>query len=276
MAKTGNDQGRDGTQVAVERVVLPNNIDVLLGRGRPLQKHYGNQNYHFLVEEYQPEYERSSKSKKTTMTKTILDRIRQYGGRFLKEDDVGYWIEIDDDSARSKISQTFRNHRCATRKSLKKMKRAVEGAEGAVAPVAAAASVNNVDMSPVLDRSLAGTGRRELSHNVAPTSTVGWNTSSYPSWVSHIGSSFASTSGTETSNNTDDGTCYSHRHHQHQLFPQQQQPDQQQHDPFHSVVDDMLSRQKRRRFDNNNNDEDDDFDFDLDFSSSPSSTTKMR
>ena len=286
-AKTGNDQVRESTQVEAERIVLPNNIDVLLGRGRPLQKHYGNQNYHFLVEEYHAEYERSTKSKKTTMTKTILDRIKQYGGRFLKQDDVGYWVEIDDDTARSKISQTFRNHRCAAREGLKKKKRAVVGAEEAQAPVAAAAAaapVDTVDMSPVLDKSLAGVDvegyhhhhhqyherhhdhRRELSHDVAPTSIVDWNTSSDPSWQSSIENTLSCTSGTAISDKTVIGTSYSHRHHNQQL--QQQQADQRQYDPFHSVIDEMFSQQKRRRFDNN-------VDFDFDLSSSPSSTKKI-
>jgi hypothetical protein len=33
-----------------QHIVLPGKFDVLLGRGKPLQKHHGNLNYHYVIE----------------------------------------------------------------------------------------------------------------------------------------------------------------------------------------------------------------------------------
>ncbi|KAG7355082.1 hypothetical protein IV203_004438 [Nitzschia inconspicua] len=103
----------------VDRIIIPGPLDVLLGRGKPLQKHDGNLNYHFVVEGYHERYEQASKLEKTQIAKTIVDKIHEQGGRFLKQDDAG-WVEIDDEAARTKISHTFRNHRIAARTALKK------------------------------------------------------------------------------------------------------------------------------------------------------------
>jgi hypothetical protein len=103
----------------VKRIIIPGPLDVLLGRGKPLQKHDGNLSYHFVVEGYHERYEQASKLDKTQIAKTIVDKIREHGGRFLKQEDAG-WVEIDDEAARTKISHTFRNHRIAARTALKK------------------------------------------------------------------------------------------------------------------------------------------------------------
>mmetsp|Transcript_35127 Transcript_35127/g.85000 ORF Transcript_35127/g.85000 Transcript_35127/m.85000 type:complete len:685 (+) Transcript_35127:147-2201(+) len=259
MNENGQDHDRDSNEEVVARLVLPNNIDVLLGRGRPLQKHYGNLNYHFLVEEYQAEHERSTKSEKTMMVKTILDKIRKYGGRFLKQDDVGFWVEIDDDTARAKISQTFRNHRCVARATLKKKKKAVAGAEASDAQVATASSsapvgVYQTDSSSVSRGSLIDIDVEEennchqrrqdrrlaLAHDVAATSGVYSDAFLQP----YTGSVLASTT---TCTDISIGKSNSHQHQQNQ----HQHQYQHQCDPFDAIVDDLFSQQKRRRFNNN-------------------------
>ena len=87
---------------------------------RPLQKHTGNLNYHCVVERYHEEYERALKLEKTKLAAKIVEQIHNQGGKFLKQDDVGLWVEIDEEAARTKISHTFRNHRIAARTALKK------------------------------------------------------------------------------------------------------------------------------------------------------------
>jgi hypothetical protein len=103
----------------VQRIIIPGPLDVLLGRGKPLQKHDGNLNYHYVVEGFHERYEQASKLEKTQIAKTIVDKILEQGGRFLKQEDAG-WVEIDDEAARTKISHTFRNHRIAARTAQKK------------------------------------------------------------------------------------------------------------------------------------------------------------
>eukprot|EP00529_Nitzschia_sp_RCC80_P018858 CAMPEP_0113468778 /NCGR_PEP_ID=MMETSP0014_2-20120614/15539_1 /TAXON_ID=2857 /ORGANISM="Nitzschia sp." /LENGTH=515 /DNA_ID=CAMNT_0000361195 /DNA_START=365 /DNA_END=1912 /DNA_ORIENTATION=- /assembly_acc=CAM_ASM_000159 len=104
----------------VNHIILPGKYDVLLGRGKPLQKHTGNLNYHCVVECYHEDYERALKLEKTKLAAKIVEQIHNQGGRFLKQDDFGSWVEIDEEAARTKISHTFRNHRIAARTALKK------------------------------------------------------------------------------------------------------------------------------------------------------------
>lgn len=103
----------------IKRVIVPGNFDVLLGRGKPLQKHSGNLRYHHIIESYHGQYEAAQKLEKTNLSKLIVKKMQDSGGRFLKQDDVG-WVEIDDDAARYKVSHTFRNHRIAARTQEKK------------------------------------------------------------------------------------------------------------------------------------------------------------
>ena len=97
------------------RVVVPGPYDVLLGRGKPLQKHPGNLRYHRLVDSYKEEYDQAQKIQKTNIALSIVQKIKDYQGRFLKQDDTGQWRTVDDDTARYKVAHTFRNHRIAAR-----------------------------------------------------------------------------------------------------------------------------------------------------------------
>jgi hypothetical protein len=56
---------------------------------------------------------------KTQLARIIVEKIHERGGRFLKQEGAG-WVEIDDETARTKVSHTFRNHRIAARTALKK------------------------------------------------------------------------------------------------------------------------------------------------------------
>eukprot|EP00934_Nitzschia_sp_Nitz4_P002590 Nitzschia sp. Nitz4//scaffold29_size155292//59278//61341//NITZ4_002653-RA/size155292-processed-gene-0.13-mRNA-1//1//CDS//3329546433//2580//frame0 len=101
------------------KVVVPAKMDVLLGRGKPLQKHPGNLRYHYIIESYHPQYDVAQKLEKTNLSKAIVEEVKGYGGRFLKQSDAG-WVEVDDETARYKVSHTFRNHRIAARQQEKK------------------------------------------------------------------------------------------------------------------------------------------------------------
>ena len=103
----------------VDRILLPLKYDVLLGRGKPLQKHSGNLNYHYIVESYHERYEAAPKGVKSELAMEIVKQIHAQGGRFLKQDTAG-WTAITDEAARSKVSHTFRNHRIAARMAIKK------------------------------------------------------------------------------------------------------------------------------------------------------------
>jgi len=109
----------NGVDDNINRIIVPGTFDVILGRGKPLQKYSGNLNYHYIIEGYHDRYEAAAKGKKAELAMEIVKKIQSQGGNFLKEDDAG-WVVIDDAAARSKVSHTFRNHRIAARTALKK------------------------------------------------------------------------------------------------------------------------------------------------------------
>jgi predicted nucleic acid-binding protein len=64
-----------------------------------------------------------SKFEKTIVAESILKEIKDSGGRFLKQVELG-WIEVGDVMARKKISHAFRNLRSSsTSASLSTFKR---------------------------------------------------------------------------------------------------------------------------------------------------------
>ena len=115
---------RENPNSNVRRIVVPNALDVLFGRGRLIQEHPGNVRYRHLIESNREEYEKASKLRKTELAKKIVSAIKYgneknnvtknfEGGRFLKLDGAG-WIEVDDQVARDKIGHSFRNRRATT------------------------------------------------------------------------------------------------------------------------------------------------------------------
>ena len=54
------------------------------------------------------EYKRAAKLEKGHVAlKVVLDTVRD-GGRFLKRESNGWWVEVSEEAAREKISMTFR------------------------------------------------------------------------------------------------------------------------------------------------------------------------
>eukprot|EP00536_Pseudo-nitzschia_multiseries_P011634 jgi/Psemu1/326533/estExt_fgenesh1_pg.C_4070001 len=103
----------------MERIIVPGKYDVLLGRGKPLQKYSGNLNFHYVIECCHERYEAAAKGDKANLAMEIVKTIHAKGGRFLKQDDAG-WSIISDEVAKSKVSHTFRNHRIAARTAYRK------------------------------------------------------------------------------------------------------------------------------------------------------------
>lgn len=110
-----SDELHDG----IDRIIVPGKYDVLLGRGKPLQKYRGNLNYHYVIEGYHERYEAAAKGDKADLAMEIVKKIHNQGGRFLKQDEAG-WTKIANEAAKTKVSHTFRNHRIAARTALKK------------------------------------------------------------------------------------------------------------------------------------------------------------
>jgi hypothetical protein len=94
--------------------------DVIMGRGGKSNNHKGNQLYLRDKDELQPRYFSVNKKAKTAIAQELVDRVHARGGRFMKEwtedDDqdnetggqYGGWIEVNNDMARRKASQSLR------------------------------------------------------------------------------------------------------------------------------------------------------------------------
>jgi hypothetical protein len=93
-------------------VVVPGEFDIILGRGKGYQNHKGNIRYRHIVETKRPVYETlPTKKEKTQLIRDLVKSIYDEGGRFLRQDSIGRWVPIDQDSARDKVSHSFRNQK---------------------------------------------------------------------------------------------------------------------------------------------------------------------
>ena len=97
---------------------LPN--DILLGRGKPTQNRPGNVRYRDLLDKYVGKYNKGENGTKVFVSANIVRIVKEEGGRFLKELEDGGWVEVDEATARAKVSDAFRARRRAFQATLKK------------------------------------------------------------------------------------------------------------------------------------------------------------
>ena len=99
---------------AEDRIDLPSNRDVLLGTGKPLMKHPGNQNFRMIVDNLLQVYDTTpSLRDKAEVTWRVVRYIQEnQGGRFLKRDsDSDWWQVVNNQEARDKTGKAFVNQR---------------------------------------------------------------------------------------------------------------------------------------------------------------------
>lgn len=105
-----NRRSQEDAHSSSEVIVVPGRLDILLGRGKPIQEHFGNLRYHVLLDYYQPAYERAKKFDKMQIAQRIVNAVHEYSGKFLKQEGAG-WVAVDDVVARDKVSHAFRTRR---------------------------------------------------------------------------------------------------------------------------------------------------------------------
>lgn len=107
-----NSESKSGISYSMEPVLVPGELDILLGRGRGAQNHKGNIHYRQVVETFRSRYEQiPQKGAKTQLIREVVAVIYDNGGRFLKQDGFGRWIPVDPEVARDKVSHSFRNQK---------------------------------------------------------------------------------------------------------------------------------------------------------------------
>jgi hypothetical protein len=89
-------------------VKLPDNNDVLFGRGSDCWAHEGNIHFRSVVSKYQDEYHSNkTRSEKADIVGTIVQEMKQIGARFLKKDPYSDgWYEAN----RAAIIEKVRIH----------------------------------------------------------------------------------------------------------------------------------------------------------------------
>lgn len=92
-------------------VVIPSRLDVLFGRGRPIQEHFGNLRYHALLDCYMDAYERAKKFDKKKIAMQIVRTVQEHGGRFLKQESAGWEVVEDNNVSLKKVAHGFRSLR---------------------------------------------------------------------------------------------------------------------------------------------------------------------
>lgn len=81
--------------------------DVLCCRGGKANNHIGNIHYLQIVRQRKERYGQLSKGDKSSFALSIVKEIQSRGGRFLRNHE-GKWREVDDDTARKKVSAALR------------------------------------------------------------------------------------------------------------------------------------------------------------------------
>lgn len=93
-------------------ITRPNRNDVLCGRGGAVNSHPGNVAFRRLVHKHRTTYFASSTRKldKARIAKEIIAQVHALPGRFLKQDGkTGKWLEINEQKAKKKCGQAFRD-----------------------------------------------------------------------------------------------------------------------------------------------------------------------
>jgi hypothetical protein len=91
-----------------EGIDLPGPFDMLLGHGKHLHIHPGNLHMRGLVDLIRHEYEIAQYGAKLASAAKIIASIKQSRGHFLKQDKIGWWVEVPpDEAAQEKAAHTF-------------------------------------------------------------------------------------------------------------------------------------------------------------------------
>jgi hypothetical protein len=97
-------------------IYVPMICDVLFGKGFPIQNLLGNKKFRTLIADCQKSYEKAKKGEKIILAQAIVDTVIESPGMFLKPDGDA-WLPVENDAARTKVSDAFRTLRRGQRKT---------------------------------------------------------------------------------------------------------------------------------------------------------------
>ena len=97
------------------------NRDVGMGRGGAMNRHPGNIRFHQAKVLLQNLYLSTRQADRTVVAQQLVDEVKQWGGRFLKQDSNG-WYEVHNHTARTKCSQALREDFTAEERAAKRQR----------------------------------------------------------------------------------------------------------------------------------------------------------
>jgi hypothetical protein len=105
------------------RILAPGRLDILLGRGKPMQEWLGNLQLAITLvanTELHNSTAMNRRGAKNDLCDEIVRLLKESGGKFLKREEGSQeWIEVDDNTtARERVSHGFRNQRLASLKTM--------------------------------------------------------------------------------------------------------------------------------------------------------------
>jgi hypothetical protein len=111
---------------------LPMMYDVLLGRGNNFAGYPGTVSMRNMVQLEVEQYRNSSSPReKAQIAANVVAAVKQGGGRFLDRRKDGWWVEVKDDTAREKVSSTFRTILSVNAKADTSASAFIKGVDGA-------------------------------------------------------------------------------------------------------------------------------------------------
>lgn len=156
-------------------VIVPGHSDILFGRGKALQSHFGNLRFANLLEDEMERYMQAKRNVKLAIANELVARIKQSGGRFLRQDRDGIWEEVDDKVAADKVGHGFRNRKVtpnsAHTTSALAPKRPVSPSD------TSSTASTELPMTVVQPQHVAGKRLRQNSESSGQTSTTSTSTS---------------------------------------------------------------------------------------------------
>jgi len=96
-----------------EAIQRPTPEDILAGRGGGTNRHDGNIRFRDEARKLRIIYKDGETDRRTkyVISQELVQRVREYGGRFLEKGRDGRWYEMDERSARKKASQVLREEK---------------------------------------------------------------------------------------------------------------------------------------------------------------------
>ena len=86
-------------------IKTPNALDVLGGRGGNINRHEGNIKFREEAGKLKSKYRESSRQEKPLVAEEVVNRVKEFGGRFLEKYDDELWYEMTDTDAKTKAAR---------------------------------------------------------------------------------------------------------------------------------------------------------------------------